>query len=422
MNMISTSYKITNIMSSARTLGLCAAALLACAAAPAGAQVAVRARTLHTMGPAGTIADGVVVVTDGKVAAVGPAAQVAIPAGHRVLEAAVATPGLIDAHSTVGLSGLLNTRHDSDQLERSAPIQPELRAVDAYNPADRLVEWVRSFGVTTVHTGHAPGETVSGQTIIVKTVGRTVEEALVSPLGAIACTLGPSAQKDGSRSPGTRAKVVAILRAELVRAREYAEKLDAAKNDEKKPDRNLRLEALAAALRGEVPLMITAQRAQDIEAALRLKEEFGFRMILDGGAEATLLADRLKAAGVSVIVHPTMMRAYGETENASFTTAAKLREAGLLVALQSGYEGYVPKTRVVLFEAAIAAARGLGFEGALAAITIDAARLLGVDARVGSLEVGKDGDVALYDGDPFEYTTHCVGTVIAGEVVSDISR
>lgn len=387
----------------------------------AAAQVAVRAAKVHTMGPAGTIENGVVVITDGKIAAIGAAARVTIPAGHRVIEAAVAVPGLIDAHSTVGLSGLFNTRHDSDQLERSAPIQPELRAIDAYNPNDRLVEWVRSFGITTVHTGHAPGEAVSGQTIIVKTIGRTVDEALVSPRAAIACTMGPSAQKDGGRSPGTRAKVVAILRAELIKAREHAEKIDAAA-DGKKPDRNLRLESLAAALRGEVPLLITAQRAQDIEAALRLKDEFGFRMILDGGAEAMLLADRLKAAGVPVIVHPTMMRAYGETENASVTTAAKLRDAGLLVAMQSGYEGYVPKTRVVLFEAGLAAARGLGFEGALATVTIDAARLLGIDARVGSLEIGKDGDIALYDGDPFEYTTHCVGTIISGAVVNEVRR
>lgn len=395
---------------------------IACLAANAGAQVAIRAAKLHTMGPAGTIDNGVVVITDGKIAAVGPAASVAVPAGHRVVDAAVATPGLIDAHSTVGLSGLYNTRHDSDQLERSAPIQPELRALDAYNPNDRLVEWVRSFGITTVHTGHAPGEAVSGQTIIVKTVGGTVEAGLVRPLGAIACTLGPSAQKDGGKSPGTRAKLVAMLRAELIKAREYAAKFDAAKDDEKKPDRNLRLEALSAALRGEVPLLITAQRAQDIEAALRLQEEFGFRLILDGAAEATLLTDRLRAAKIPVIIHPSMMRAYGEAENASFTTAAKLREAGITIAMQSGYEGYVPKTRVVLFEAAIAAAHGLGFEGALATVTIDAARILGIEGRVGSIEVGKDGDIALYDGDPFEYTTHCVGTIINGQVVSEVVR
>ncbi len=399
-----------------------AIALIACfSAAPALAQVAIKAAKLHTMGPAGTIENGVIVITDGKVAAIGPGASVRIPDGYRVLEAVIATPGLIDAHATVGLSGLFNTRHDSDQLERSAPMQPELRAIDAYNPNDRLVEYVRSFGITTVHTGHAPGETISGQTIIVKTVGRTVDEALVSPLGAIACTLGPWAQKDGGKSPGTRAKVIAILRAELIKAREYDQKVSKAEAG-KAPDRNLRLEALASALRGEVPLLITAQRAQDIEAALRLRDEFGFKLILDGAAESFLLTDQIKKADIPVIIHPSMMRAVGEMENSSFTTAAKLREAGITIAMQSGYEGYVPKVRIVLFEAAIAAANGLSFEQALATITIDAARILGIDKRLGSLEVGKDGDVALYDGDPFEYTTHCIGAIIDGKVVSEIKR
>ena len=120
-----------------------------------------------------------------------------------------------------------------------------------------------------------------------------------------------------------------------------------------------------------------------------------------------------------VIVHPTMAAPNGETENLSFETAGQLRAAGIPVALQSGFEGYVPKTRVLLFEAAVAAANGLGLEGALAASTIDAARILGLGERLGSLEAGKDGDLALYDGDPFEYTTHCVGTVIEGDVVHE---
>jgi imidazolonepropionase-like amidohydrolase len=117
-----------------------------------------------------------------------------------------------------------------------------------------------------------------------------------------------------------------------------------------------------------------------------------------------------------------MMRAYSETENTSFETASLLHEAGIPFAIQTGYESYVPKTRVVLFEAAVAASHGLGFEGALATVTIDAARILGIDDRVGSLEKGKDGDIAMYDGDPFEYATHCVGTIIEGEVVSDLRR
>jgi imidazolonepropionase-like amidohydrolase len=161
---------------------------------------------------------------------------------------------------------------------------------------------------------------------------------------------------------------------------------------------------------------VTARRHQDIMTALRLQEEFGFRLVLDDAADAHLLVDEIRAAGVPVIVHPTMARAVGERENLSMETAAILADAGIPIALQGGYESYVPKTRVVLFEAAIAAARGLGFERALAAVTIDAARLLGVDDRIGSLEVGKSGDLALYDGDPFEYTTRCEGVVVAGEL------
>jgi imidazolonepropionase-like amidohydrolase len=151
---------------------------------------------------------------------------------------------------------------------------------------------------------------------------------------------------------------------------------------------------------------------------LRLAEEFKIKLVLDGVAEGYLVLDQLKKAGFPLIVHPTMARSFGETENLSLETASVLRKAGLTVALQSGFESYVPKTRVVLFEAAVAAANGLGLEGALASVTIDAARLLGIDKRVGSIEPGKDGDLALYDGDPFEYTSHCVGTVIEGVPVS----
>ncbi len=123
-----------------------------------------------------------------------------------------------------------------------------------------------------------------------------------------------------------------------------------------------------------------------------------------------------------VVVHPTMYRAAGETENLSMETASVLRKAGVRVALQSGFEGYVPKTRVVLFEAATAASNGLSFDEALAAVTIEAARLLGVENRVGSIEAGKDADLALFDGDPFEYTTHVTGVLINGRLVSEERR
>ena len=384
----------------------------ACLVALAAQEIVVRAATLHTMaGP--PIADGVVIVRDGKIAEVGAASKVRIPGGARVVEAAVVTPGLIDARCTVGVSGLLNTPHDQDQIDRSAPLQADLRAIDAFNPLDGLVAWVRGFGVTAIHTGHAPGELVPGQTAVLRTDGRPVETSAVKPVASIAVTLGAAGLRGADKAPGTRAKAVAMLRQELIRAKEYAAKRRTAPDD-KKPGRDLELETLASALAREVPLAITANRAQDIAAALRLQKEFGFDLVLDSGAEAPILLDELKAAKVPVIVHPTMARAWGEFENASFTTAGVLAKAGIPVALQGGYESYVPKARVVLFEAQVAAAHGLGGEGALRAITIDAARILGVADRIGSIEAGKDADLALFDGDPLEYTTHCTGTLIQG--------
>jgi imidazolonepropionase-like amidohydrolase len=383
----------------------------------------VHAETVMTVSGL-TISDGVVLIQGGKITAVGATADVPIPAGVRTLEAKVVTPGLIDAHTVVGLAGYLNQDQDQDQHDSSAEIQPELRAIDAYNARERLIEWVRGFGVTTIHTGHGPSALISGQTMVAKTRGGTVDEATIVPRAMVAATLGAASRREGpGKSPGTAGKQVALLREALIGAQAHARKIEAAGDDASKlPDRDLRKELLVDVLAGKTPLMVTAQRHQDIASALRLAKEFQFRLVLDGASEAYLMLDEIKAAGVPVIAHPPMARYTGELENASRTTPAKLTGAGILMTFQSGYESYVPKTRVVLYEAAIAAATDLGRDGALRAITLDAARILGLDARIGSLEVGKDGDLALYDGDPFEYTTHCVGTVIDGVVEFEGSR
>ena len=384
--------------------------------------VAVYGDTVYTMtGP--PIEKGVVLIEAGKITLVGSALDIPVPPEARVLRGKVVTPGLVDAHTIVGLTGYLNQDQDQDQLDKTEPIQPELRAIDSYNPRERLIEWVRGFGVTTIHTGHAPGALVSGQTMIAKTVGESVDEATINPQAMVAVTLGDDARPgDEKKSPGTRSKAVAMLRGEFVKTQDYLRKLELA-DPEKRPDRDLRREVFADVLRGKLPLLVTVNRATDIDAALRIAAEFGIRIVLDSASEAYLVADRIKAAGVPVIVHPSMRRGgSGETENISFETAAILRAKGIPVALQSGFEGYVPKTRVALFEAAIAAANGLTTEQALATITCDAATILGVADRVGSLRPGLDGDVAIFDGDPFEYTTHCTGVVIDGRVVSEEPR
>jgi imidazolonepropionase-like amidohydrolase len=409
----------STIRSFAFGLAVALFAVTACPATAAGESLAIHGRVIHTMA-GDSIPDGVVVVTDGRIVAVGPAATVAVPADARVLRAAVVTPGLVDAHCVVGLAGYLNQDHDQDQLDATEPVQPELRAVDAYNPRERLVEWVRGFGVTTLHTGHAPGALVSGQTMVVKTAGMAT---VLRATAMVAVTLGDAGRAQGDKkAPGTRAKSVAMLRTELAKGAEYGRK-QADPDVEKRPAPDLRLDAMARIVAGEWPLLVTADRATDIAAALRVAEEFGVRIVLDSAAESHLLIDRIRAAGVPVILHPTMKRSgAGETENASFETAATLRKAGIPVALQSGYESYVPKTRVVLFEAGVASANGLSVQEALATITIDAARILGVADRIGSIEPGKDADLALFDGDPFEYTTHCTGVIIDGAVVADQPR
>jgi imidazolonepropionase-like amidohydrolase len=387
------------------------AALVGAATLPdaATAQRAVRADTLYTMTGDGPIVDGVVLIEGTTIAEVGPASEVDVPSGAPVHEATVATPGLIDPRGTVGVSGLDNVPADQDQLDTSAPIQPALRAIDAYNPREALVTFVRRLGVTTVHTGHAPGALVSGQTATFSTTGGTVGEALRDSLTTVAFTLGPDAQAR-FESPGTRGKGVAMLRQELLAAQ--------AKMDEEGPTTDLGHATLQRVLRGEVPALITAHRAHDIQAALRLQEEFGFDLILDGASEAYLVVEAIAAADVPVLLHPTMTRPGGTTQNAAFTTAGVLHEAGVPVAIQSGWEPYVPKTRIVLYEAAIAVANGLPRRAALASITSTPAQILGLDG-VGTLAPGQAADLALFDGDPFEYTTHVCTVLSGGQVVSD---
>ncbi|MFY8072155.1 MAG: amidohydrolase family protein [Pirellula sp.] len=386
----------------------------------------VKAKLIHTVSGK-SIANGAIVCVDGKIASIGEIATVVIPEGAKVIQAEVVTPGLIDVRSSVGLSGILNVDHDSDHLESSAPLQPELRAIDAYNPREELIEYVRGFGITTVHTGHAPGELISGQTMIAKTRGGTVQDALVFDGKAVCATLTESSQKSGKQSPGTRGKQMAMLRALLIEASEYRSKLNKQSketdaSDDSKVARNLKLETIVDVLDGKKALLITADRAQDIASALRLGEEFSIRIWLDSAAEAYQLIPQIKKAGVPVLLHPSMARANGDRENMTFRSASILKESGIPFAIESGFEAYVPKVRIVLFEAALAAAHGLSKDAALESITLSAAKILGIEDRVGSIDVGKEADLALYDGDPLEYTTHCIGVVIDGVVYPGESR
>ncbi|QOJ27470.1 MAG: amidohydrolase family protein [Ignavibacteriales bacterium] len=374
------------------------------------AQIAVKGGIIYTM-DGKPVANGVILIKNGLIEAIGPASEITIPAGYTVYENKVVTPGLIDARTVMGLSGLYNQPHDQDQLEKSDPFQPELRAFDAFNPQEELLAYARQFGVTTINTGHAPGALASGQMMIAKTWSPDQTANIMDSASYVAFTLGSSVSYI-YKKPGTRAKGISMLRQEFIRAQDYLKKKDDAPRD-------LKMETMASVLRGEIGALITANTSVEILAALRLAEEFGIKITLDGAAEASVVLNEIKKAGVPVILHAPMARSYGDLKNASLETASLLKKEGISFAIQSGYEGYVPKTRIILFEAAMAAANGLGMEAALESITIGAARILGIDKKVGSITKGRQADIVLFNGDPFEYTSKACTVIIDGTVVSN---
>lgn len=376
--------------------------LLAVAAA-----LAIEAQTLHTQGPQGTLHDAVVLVREGRVAEVGPRAEVEVPPGTKRLSAAVVTPGLIDTHSVAGLAGIHNVPADRDSDEVTGPNQAGLRAVDGFNPSEPLLRWLLAHGVTVVQSGPGEANPIGGLAGVFKTNGETLRfpSALVVTLGE------PPKETYGAKqqAPVTRMGTAAILRGALVEAEEWARE---------KKERDLAKEALLLALQREIPVLATARREDDILTALRIAREFDLELELADAVEGYLVADEIRAAGVPVHVGPVMERVGAlETMNLSFENAAILAQRGIPITFQSGFEDYVPRTHVVLYEAALAGAWGLGFESALRALTIDAARRLRVGDRVGSIERGKEADLVLFDGDPFEYTTHVKAVVVDGTLV-----
>jgi imidazolonepropionase-like amidohydrolase len=381
----------------------------------------VLAGRIHTVGK-GTITDGAIVVDDGKIVSVGPRNQLANAENLPGLTAAVVTPGLIDAHTVVGLAGQLNVPADQDQDEASDPNQADLRVLDSFNPNEPLLEFLRMQGVTVVQAMPGRVNVIAGQTGIFRSQGHgAVQMAVRFPAGLLVNLGETPKQAYPNKQPTTRMATAALVRAALTQAQNNARKRAATKDEDKKPPRNLKLEALQLALDGKVPVIFSAHRADDIQTALRLAKEFNLKATLDLATEGYLIADSIKSANVPVIVHPTMQRAGAsiETLNSQLANAAFLADHKVPIAIGTGFESYVPKTRVVRHEAGIAMMNGLGFDRALRAVTLDAAKILAIDDRFGSIEPGKIADLVLYDGDPFEHATHVTYTVLGGRVVWD---
>ena len=378
--------------------------------APPPKVVVIRAGRIHTA--AGEpIRNGTILVRDGTIEYVGDAG-VKVPDGAAVLTAAEVTPGLIDPFTSVGLSGAWNIPADQDQDEQSDPNQADLRVVDGFNPHEPLLDFLRANGTTVVHAVPGRGAVIAGRSAVFRADESPADAALNKTAGII-INLGESPKDTfrGKPGPQTRMGVAGLVRKAFAEAQAYRAKKDGAKNPKH--------DALVPALEGKVPVYFAAHRADDIATALRLADEFKLKPVIVLGTEAYRMADQLKKAGVPVVVHPTMQRAAGsmETLHAFTGTAAALADKGVPVTIGTAFEGYVPKTRVLRHEAAMAAANGLGHDRALRAVTIDAAKLLGIADRYGSIEKGKAADLVLYDGDPFEHATHVTHTVIGGRVV-----
>ncbi|HXY35960.1 MAG TPA: amidohydrolase family protein [Planctomycetaceae bacterium] len=390
---------------------------------PAGNNVVILAGRLFSVARQ-PIEDAVVVIKDRKVAEVGPRSSVKIPADFPVISAVSVTPGLVDANSIVPLSGQYNIAADQDQDELSDPDQAELRVLDAFNPAEPLLRFLLEQGVTVIHVCPGRDNVIAGTTGVFRTHGTTAESMAVKFPESLLFNLGEAPKRAyRGQKPGTRMGTAAIVRKAFTDAANYRRKRESPKPGEPPLDTNLKMESLRAVLDRKVSALFAAQKADDLMTALRLINEFHLDGKLALGAESYLIADQIAAAKIPLIVHPTMQHAESmETINSYLGNASVMADAGIPVAIGSGAEGYVPKTRVVRQEAAIAMVYGLGRDAALKAITLDAARILGVDSQYGSLEAGKVGDVVLYDGDPFEYATHVVAVLVDGRLVYDRSQ
>ena len=393
--------------------------------------VAITADHLYSMdGAAPQGGPGLVLIRDGKIEAVRSGANLATPAGYQALHGAYVTPGLIDVDTTTGISGAYNISADQDQDESTDPNTADVRVRDSLNPQDPLYRHVNSFGVTTLQV--APGERnpIAGVAGIFKTVGpqsgiATVDQLALREESAMVFNLGEGPKDtygSARKAPMTRMKTAEMIRHALLDAQQYRAKLDKWVKDgsdaSKQPALDTRLEVLSQVTSGKLPAIFNAYRADDIDTAIRIGTEFHLKYSIASATEGYLITDAIRKSGVPVLLGPVMQAPFKhETANASYENAALVSQAGIPMALMTGYEAYVPKSRILVFEAAIAAANGLGLENALRAITISAAKLLGVDGRLGSLTAGKDADVVVFDGDPFEYTSH-VQTVLVGGAVT----
>ena len=315
--------------------------------------------------------------------------------------------GFIDVHCHLGLFGDALGFEADDGNESTDPCTPHLRAIDGVNPLDRGFREAREGGVTTVLTGPGSANPIAGQFAALKTDGRWVDEMVVRAPACMKFALGEnpkSVYNERKETPVTRMATAAVIRENLAKAQEYQDKQSKAEEDpeEDMPDFDARLEALAPVVTGDLPAHFHAHRADDIATAVRIAGEFGLKLTVVHGTEGYLVADLLARAGVPVITGPCLTdRSKPELAGQSLENPARLRAAGVKVAICTDH----PETPIQYLPlcAAMAVRGGMEPEDALAAITRDAAQIAGLDRRVGTLTPGKDADIVVTHGHPFDW-------------------
>ena len=372
---------------------------------------------LHTMTQDAFTGD--ILIENGKIKAIGASlsadgAEVIDLNGQFVL------PGLIDAHCHIGMWEDGMGEEGADGNEMTDPITPELRAVDGLNPFDPCFKEAREAGVTTVVTGPGSANVIGGQFAALKTYGRSIEEmTLRDPIAMKAATgenpKGVYAEK--KVAPTTRMAIASLFRSTMTDAIEYQKGMA---KEEDKPDRDIAMDALQPVINRELTVKIHAHRADDILTGLRLAKEFNLKVTIDHCTEGYMitdvLKDRLIEQGAGIIIGPLLSeRSKIELKNLSFEAPRILEEAGIPFAMMTDHP--VIPIQFLPVQAGLAVREGLSEETALRSITRYAAEIVGISDRVGTLEVGKDADIAVFDGHPFDFRTHCVLTLINGKPV-----
>jgi imidazolonepropionase-like amidohydrolase len=361
------------------------------------------------------IEGGTIILKDGKIHAIGK--DISIPSNATVIDATgkVIMPGIVDTHSHVGASG--------DTNERSKKVNPEMRILDSFNPSDPKINVALAGGITTANVMPGSGNVIGGQTIYIKLKGDTVDEMLVpGSIGGMKFANGTNPK--GDKAPNTRMATAAMAREAFYKAKSYLDKKNAAAKSRKKdaPEFDLGNEAMAEILEGKRILHFHSHRMDDLVTVLRLKKEFGFRLVIQHGTESYKLADML--AGMDdVYVSHILLDSHGgkhETMELRIDGAAILEKAGVKLALHS--DDGVIDSRFLIRTAGLAMRGGLSYEGALRALTINGAEMLDLEDQIGSLEVGKDADLAIFDGDPLSIYSNVLETWINGAQVYDRSK